>query len=464
MNSRQIPHDAAWLRIRLKRHIHELFRLAWPVMLSRLGIVFLALVDTIMVGFYSTDELAYLNLGNGTFIMVILVMAIGFMIGTLIHTSHAYGARDYAECGRVFRRSLPYSIMIGLVCTIVLLPGEFYFTLAGQTPELAREGGKVMTVLAIGFLGHLLYINGIFFLEGLGRPKPAVVIMMVGNILNIGLNYVLIFGEFGFPEMGAVGSAWATTVLRLLMGAFTIFYILKSPTFKRYNLRGYKPEKWASWKAQREKGFAAGMSLGVEVIAFAALTIFAGWIGTMALASYGVIFSIMTVPFMITAGLGAATSIRVGMARGRGDSKDMALAGITGFGLGGVILFIFAVLIWAFDNEIILAYTNDTALILFSIPLIAYAGLVIFFDGFQMIFGHALRGLGETWIPTGIQTFVYVIIMTPLSYYLAIPMGRGVMGLLEAVFYASVVSVALQGFHFFQKTRDAYPLIDRTKK
>jgi len=117
-----------------------------------------------------------------------------------------------------------------------------------------------------------------------------------------------------------------------------------------------------------------------------------------------------------------------------------------------------------FDRQIFSAYTNDQALILFSLPFIAYTGLVVFFDGFQMIFGYALRGLGETWIPTGIQTLVYVVIMTPLSYYLAIPLDRGVLGLLEAVFYASVVSVALQGFHFYQKTRDAYPLIDRTKK
>lgn len=462
MNTKPIPHDGAWLKARLFRHSHELFRLAWPVMLSRVGMVILAIVDTIMVGFYSTDHLAYLNLGNGTFIMVVLVMAIGFMMGTLIHTSQAFGAKDYAECGRVFRRSLPYSIGIGLVCTILLLPGEFYFTLAGQTPELAREGGKVMTVLAFGFLGHLTYVNGIFFLEGLGRPKPAVVIMLVGNFLNIGLNYVLIFGKLGFPEMGAVGSAWATTVLRLLMGAFTIYYILTSPTFKRYSLRNYTREKWASWKAQREKGLAAGISLGVEVIAFAALTVFAGWIGKLELASYGVIFNIMTIPFMISAGIGAATAIRVGMAKGRDDKKDTALAGITGFMLAGLILFVSGVLMWTLDDEIMLAYSNDPALIIFSIPLVAYAGVVIFFDGLQMVFGNALRGLGETWIPTGIQTFVYVIIMTPLSYYLAIPLGRGVWGLLEAVFYASVVSVALQGFHFYQKTRNAYPLIDRT--
>ncbi len=464
MNTGQIPHNSAWLKTRLFRHTAELFRLSWPVMLSRVGIVILAIVDTVMVGFYSTDHLAYLNLGNGTFIMVLLVMAIGFMMGTLIHASQAFGAKDYDECGRVFKRSLPYSIIIGLACTVLLLPGEFYFTLAGQTPELAREGGKVMTVLAIGFLGHLTYVNGVFFLEGLGRPKVAVVIMLVGNILNIGFNYVLIFGEFGFPEMGAVGSAWATTTLRLLMGGFTVFYILKSTTFQRYNLKNYKPEKWSSWKDQREKGWAAGISLGVEVVAFAALTVFAGWIGKLELASYGVIFNIMTIPFMITAGIGAATAIRVGMAKGRGDEKDTALAGITGFGLGGLILLISAILMWVLDDEIMLAYSNDPALIIFSIPLVTFTGVVIFFDGLQMVFGNALRGLGETWIPSGIQTFVYVVVMIPVSYYLAIPVGRGVMGLLEAVLYASVVSVALQGFYFYKKTKAAYPLIDKVQK
>ena len=461
MNKPAEIHDAGWLRKRFKRHVHELFRLAWPVMLSRLGIVVLIIVDTIMVGIYSTDELAYLNLGNGTFIMVVLVMAIGLLMGTLIHTSHAFGAKDYDECGRVFRRSLPYCIWIGLTCTILLLPGEFYFTLAELSPELAAEGGKVMTVLSFGLVGHLLYVNGIFFLEGLGRPKPAVVIMTVGNILNLGLNYVLIFGKLGFPEMGAVGSAWATTILRLLMGGATILYLFTSPTFHRYRLHSYRKEAWGSWRAQREKGHAAGLSLGVEVVAFAALTIFAGWIGKMALAAYGVIFNIMTVPFMITAGLGAATAIRVGMAKGRGDAKDTALAGLTGFGLGVAILLFSGVVIYLFDQEIFSFYTDDAALILFSLPFIAFTAYVIFFDGLQMVLGNALRGLGETWIPTGIQTFVYVIIMIPLSYYLAIPLGRGVLGLLEAVLYASVVSVALQGGHFLQRTRAAYPLIDK---
>jgi MATE family multidrug resistance protein len=461
MNKPAEIHDAGWLKGRIKRHSHELFRLAWPVMLSRLGIVALMVVDTIMVGIYSTDQLAYLNLGNGTFIMVVLVMAIGFLMGTLIHTSHAYGAKDYIECGRVFRRSLPYSIWIGLTCTVLLLPGEFYFTLAGQTPELAAQGGKVMTVLSFGLLGHLLYVNGIFFLEGLGRPKPAVVIMMVGNILNVGLNYVLIFGKLGFPEMGAEGSAWATTILRILMGGVTVLYILTSPTFHRYQLRSSRKEAWSSWKPQREKGHAAGLSLGVEVVAFAALTIFAGWISKMALASYGVIFSIMTVPFMVTAGLGAATAIRVGMARGRGDVKDTALAGLTGFSLGAVILLAAGIIIYFFDQEIFSLYTDDAALILFSLPFIAYTAYVIFFDGLQMVLGNALRGLGETWIPTGIQSIVYIIIMTPLSYYLAIPLGHGVLGLLEAVLYASIVSVALQGGHFLQRTRAAYPLIDK---
>ena len=245
------------------------------------------------------------------------------------------------------------------------------------------------------------------------------------------------------------------------MGGAVTLYILTSPTFQRYCLRNYKKEVWASWKLQREKGYAIGTSIGVEVAAFAALTVFAGWISTQALAAYGVIFNILTVPFMIVAGLGAATSIRVGMAKGRGDAKDTALAGITGIGLGGVILLAFSLIILIFDEEIFSFYTDDQGLILFALPFVAYTAYVTFFDGWQVVLANALRGLGETWIPTGIQSFVYIVVMMPISYYLAIPLGHGVLGLLESVFYASIVSVILQGLYFLHKTKAAYPLIEK---
>ena len=454
-------HDPGWLKDRLQRHTRALFRLGWPVALSRLGIVALALADTIMVGDYSTRELAYLNLGTNSLIMVFLVVAIGLLLGTLIHTANAYGRGDFEGCGRVLRRSLTYAVLLAAGCTLISLPGETLFLLTGQTPELAREGGKVMTILAFGLVGHLVYINVAFFLEGIAKPKPVLMVMIIGNALNIGLNYILIYGKLGFPEMGAAGSAWATTALRLLMMVMVLGYIALSPEIKKFRIFQPLKQPWLSWKGQRMKGYAAGFSLGMEVMAFAALNIFAGWLGTLSLAAYGVVFNIMMVPFMLAAGIGAATSVRVGMANARTDPRDTALAGWTGYAIGSFILIMCCIPIYFFAHKLFTLYSSDLMLIAFGAPFVAYSAYVIFFDGGQAILANALRGLGETWVPTGIQTIVYVIIMIPLSYVLAFTWGRGVPGLLEAVLYASIVSVVLQGWRFRHLTANAYPLVTR---
>lgn len=454
-------HSGEWFRERAARHGRELVRLAWPVMLSRLGIVTLGLADTIMVGAFSTLELAYLNLGSATMVMVYLVVAVGLLMGTLIETAHAYGAGDHKGCGRVFRRALPYAALIGLAAMALSLPGETLFLLTGQTPELAAEGGRVMAILGPGLIGHVVFVHATFFLEGIGRPKPVLAIMVIGNLLNIALNYLLIFGHGGFPALGAEGSAWATTTLRLAMMAMALGYLALAPSLGKFRVFGRTPGPWASWKPQRMKGYAAAFSLGVEVAAFAALAIFAGWLGTLALAAWGVVFNVMTIPFMLAAGLGAATAVRVGVANARRDPQDTALAGWTGFALGSAVLVACAIPIYLLAGPIFGLYSDDARLIAFGAPFVAFAAFVIYADGAQAVLANALRGLGETWVPTGIQTVVYIVIMIPASYALALPLGRGLSGLLEAVLYASIVSIVLQAWRFRWKTRAAYPLLGK---
>jgi MATE family, multidrug efflux pump len=454
-------HDTAWLKERLARHTAELARLAWPVMLSRLGIVTLGLADTIMVGLFSTRELAYLNLGNATLIMVFLVVAVGLLLGTLIETANAFGADDYKKCGRILRRSLPYAAWLGIAAMLVSLPGETFFRLTGQTPELAAGGGRVMTILAFGLVGHLVFVNVGFFLEGLGRPKPVMIIMLIGNALNIALNYVLIYGHLGFPAMGAAGSAWATTTLRLVMPALALTYVALAPSMKPYEIFSQAPERWREWAGQRERGFGAGLSLGVEVVAFAALGLFAGWLGTLPLAAWGVVFNVMTIPFMLAAGIGIATSVRVGHCNARRDLHDTALAGWTGYGVATVLLLVCVVPIYFLARPIFGLYTSDATLIGFGAPLVAYSAYVIVADSGQTVLANALRGLGEIWVPTAIQTLVYIVIMLPFCWALAFPFGRGITGLLEGVLIASVVSIALQGWRFWWRTRAAYPLVER---
>ena len=443
---------AEWRRQRLRRHVGEIMRLAWPTMLSRLGIMGLAVTDTIMVGRFSTDQLAYLSLGSSSVIMLILMIVIGLLIGTLVFSADAYGRGDWAECGAVWRRSLLFAILLGALATASAMPAETLLLATGQTPELSREGGRVMFVLGLGLGGHILFVVCTFFLEGIERPKAGMYAMVAANLANIGLNYMLVYGHGGFPALGAEGSAWATTILRILLAGGMVLYVLFAPSLAKYRIRRRHLTPWRDWRAQRHMGYASGVSLGAEVVAFAALSLFAGWLGKLPLAAYGLIFNIMTLPFMLALGVGTATGVRVGIANARADAADATLAGWTGLTISTLGLLLASVLIFVFGPKILGLYSSDPALVALALPLVALVSWVIILDGDQAVLANALRGLGETWIPTLIQSIAYIAVMLPVSWALALPLGRGVAGLLEALIVGSVVSVVLQSWWFRVKS------------
>ena len=407
-----------------------------------------------MVGHYSTQQLAYLNLGSTTLFFIFLVGVIGLSMGTLIKTASAYGKEDYIAAGDVLSRGLPYGFIIGCVSLVLCMPANWLLLLTGQTPDMASEGGRVMTVLGYGLVAHILYVQVVFFLEGIERPKVAMYMMLIANVANVFVNYALIYGNWGFPEMGAVGSAWASTIIRIMLAIMILYYLFTSRAFKKYQIKFMDFRTlyvdWQKWRHQRAIGYSAFVGLSAEIGAFAVLGIFTGWIGTLAIASWGIIMNVMTIVFMIAAGMGNAASVRVGIAHGRNDLRDASLAGWTAFLLSGIGLIAASLGLHFYGVEIVGIYTSDSAILKYAPPLITFLGLVMFLDGQQAILANSLRGLGETWVPMSIQVFCYVGIMMPASYYLAFPMGRGVFGLLEAIIIASFFSVVLQGlrFHF----------------
>ena len=441
-----------WNKSRFYRQVRALLGLAGPAIISRVGVAFLATVDTLMVGLYSTQELAYLNLGNSTLVMLLLVASIGLLIGTLVKTADAYGREDFEAAGKVWTQALPYALGISIFILLICMPAEWLFNISGLSDELSHEGGKVMMVLGLSLPGHVIYVHSLFFLEGIERPKVGMYMMIIANIINVGLNYGLIYGSFGLPEMGAVGSAWATTIGRTLLAVAIIFYIFKAKSLHKYKISFDFSQKWNSWKHQRELGYAASISLAAEVSAFTFLIVVAGWLGTLELASFGIVMNVMTLGFMVAAGMGVAASVRVGIGKSRGDYGDAGLAGWTAVLLGGVGMVLVAVVLYFFNTDITELYSTDLRVIEYTAPLLIFVGLVLLFDGEQAVLANCLRGLGESWQPMGLQIFAYWLVMIPLSYYLAIPCGRGSRGLLEAVLIASIFSSFLQGTLFHWKT------------
>ena len=445
-------HFDKWDKVRVKRQFSQLVNLSIPIILQRLGIMMLGIVDTAMVARYSTTEVAFQGIANSAIGSTLIVAIIGLMMGTMVLTSNAFGAKDYKECGHIWRRSMPYGLAIGIVGMIVCLFGEQLLLMAGQTSEIAQGGGEVARVLSIGILMTGLMLGSQFFLEGINRPLPGMVFMMIANVINIFLNWVLVWGHLGFDPMGAVGSAWATSIIRTFLTIALFVYIFQKLDREKYGIMDKVNMKWAFWKKHRHIGYAAGLTNTIEHLGFAVLYVFAGFLGNISLGALPIAFTVFGVPFMICYGVAGATAVRVGIARGRGDHQDMALAGMCGLAFNGMICLPMMVLLYFFPGFIANLFSEDALLVAATIPLIALSVWMLFMDTAQTVMGNALRGAQDIWMPAFYYVICYSILMIPLAYYLTFTLDHGTIGLIECTIFASFLSMILLSTRFFYLT------------
>jgi len=437
---------------RLRSHVGELLRLAAPVIVSRAGLMVMMAVDTAIVGRYGAQDLAYFGLAHLP-ANVMVGTGVGLMMGTVAATAYALGAGKPEECGLALRRSLPYALLLGVLMAVIALFGEPLFRLAGQAPDVAAGGAAVLAVLGLGMPGMMLYITAGFFLEGLKRPVPVMLAMLAGNLANFGLAYALVWGAFGLPALGAVGSGWATSIVRWGMGLGLLAYVWRMADRDRWHVRGPWRGWWRDGARQRKLGYAAGLSIGVESSAFAALGLIAGMVSPLALGAYTVGLNVIAVPFMAAVGLASATAVRVAVAYGRGDRLDMALAGWTGLAVTSAILALVGVL-YRYAPELVAGiYASDAELLARVVPLIAFSAWILVVDGGQTVMANALRGRHDVWVPTVLHFVSYAVVMIPVSAVLVFVLERAERGLFEGIFIASVVSVTILSLRFAHLSR-----------
>jgi len=427
-------------------------RLSWPVIVARSGVMAMALVDTIMVGHYSTTELAYLSIGLMPFMPVFLIM-LGMVMGTVVMAATAFGMENFKECGAVWRRSMPYAVVMGLGGCIIALFGQELLSMAGQAPALAENGGRIMFILGLSLPAYLVTITSSLFLEGIKRPKPAMLAMIVANIVNVGLNWVFVYGHLGFPAMGAEGSAITTAVVRWLLAIVIVAYIWMMPDQHKFAVRLAPTGGWRAWAEQRRIGYSSAASIGGESVAFACIGLFAGWLGEVPLAAYSITHNLISMAFMVSLGVASATVVRVGIARGRGDRADLQLAGWTGLGVNLVFMAVIGCVFGLFPGLLAGVYSNDAAVIATAAPLIAFCGIIIIADGGQAVMVNAVRGAGGIWAPALIQNFAFMVVLVPLGWWLGIANGRGAIGLYEAVFTATILSLLMLSMRFLKVSR-----------
>lgn len=436
----------------LRGQLTDLVRLAVPVIVARAGLMTMVTVDTLVVGQYGTRDLAYLGLA-GAIQGALMATMVGLLLGTIVLTAQTIGAGREGEAGAVFHRSLPYAVLVGVAGMIVCFFGEPLFVLLGQAPDIAAGAGDVMAVYGFGMIGAALFVTASFFLEGLKRPMAGVVATLVANVANAFLDWALVFGRLGFPELGAEGSAWATTVIRWGMGLGLLAYIWWLPEAERFGIRRRTARPWSSGGEQRRLGYAAGLSNGMEAGAFSALTVFAGWLGPLAIGAYTIGLNLLALPFMAALGFAAATAVQVGSAYGAGNRPATARAGWLGLAVTSVVLGLVGIGFWLFPVTIAHGFTQDPALVALTVPAVAFMAYILVADGGQVVMAQALRGRSDAWVPTALHFVSYFAVMMPVSYLLAFHADRGVMGLFEGIFVASLVSVSVLSARFWWLNR-----------
>lgn len=438
---------AETMATRLWRHWLSLFRLSWPVVLNRAGLVLMAVVSLVMVGRYDTAALAGFALGIAV-VMPLLVAGIGCLVGVMAVTARECGAGG-GEAPAVALRGLHWAAAVGVVAS---LPAAFagpVLLLIGQEPALAASGARVAWYWAPGVFLHLLFVAATFWLEGTGRTRPGLVAMAGANVANLVLSWLLIGGRLGAPELGADGAALANTLARLVMIVFFLAWMLRLPElapYRRITLWG--PGGWAAGREMRRIGLAGGASYFLETMAFATMVQAAGLLGEAPLAAYSILHNIETTVFMVALGLSVATSVQVGQAAGRGDAPEAVFSGLAGLAAAMAVIGVIGLGLLAIAPQVVGFYSSDPALIARAAPLIAILCVVMVFDSGQVVLGQANRAMGDSWGTTLAFFLAFFCVMIPVGLMLGFRTPLAEAGLFIGTGIGCATAMILLGYRF----------------
>lgn len=431
----------------LSYHLKRTVALALPVMAARAGLVIMFTVNAIFCGWQGTTALA--DLGAAAIPQVtLMVVGVGLLIGTIILTAQAAGSERYLDCGRALRAGLTIAFCVGILFMLVLSPAESLLKLFRQPPETFAGGGRALAILGYSLPGILMFSACSFFLEGINRPIPGMVIALAGNLINLGLNWVFVLGHLGAPEMGAAGSALATTITRWCMLAAIATYILMMKDRVKY---GALP--WFSLNAETLKhmlrlGLPLAFAIGTETACFNMMIYMAGWLGSTELATMYATINFTSFVYMLTLGLSTAASVRVGNAIGRRNAGDVARAGWTAVGLELVVMGIVAGVTALLAQKIAGAYTQDPLVLSLLTAALTLTTLLFIVDGLQGVLMGALRGTADTLIPTIVYIVSFVVVGLPMGYVIGFLQGVGVPALIWSLISALIVAATGLGWRF----------------
>ncbi len=431
-----------------KAHVRSNFFLAYPVMLSMLGQVMTGVADSVMVGWTGAIPLAASSFAN-IFFSVPLFFGVGVSYAITPLVAEAAGAGDQSKIIAILKNGTLINVVVGLLLVVLIFSVEPFMIYMGQPIEVVELGVPYLSIIAISLIPTMIFQTYRQFAEGLERTRMAMVIVIGSNLINIVLNYILIFGKYGFPEMGLNGAGWATLIARCVMALSMMLYVYYGKRFTAFQ-KGFSFGSYSRSLVSKmlHIGLPAGSQFIFEAGAFGLSAIMMGWLGTTALAAHQIAINLATISYMTTSGLGAAATIRVGIFLGQRDKRNLRSAAFTMI-LMGVFLMTAWALLFIFGRYFLPSlYIDDPAVIEFTASLLIIAAFFQLSDGIQVVCAGALRGLQDVKIPSVLIFVAYWIIALPLGYWLAFPLGLGANGIWIGLFVGLTLTATAMVIRF----------------
>jgi len=429
-------------------------QLAYPVMLGQLGHVFVGFADNIMVGELGAAPLAAVSLAN-SLVFIAFSIGIGFTLAITPLVAEADGEKNFKSGNSYFQHGILMSFVLGLILCALLFLLKPFMSMMHQPKEVVVYALPYFDIIAYSMVPLLVFQSYKQFADGLSQTKYAMRAAVVANIINIGLNYILIYGKLGFPRLELVGAGIGTLISRLIMLGFIVYMVHNKKVFRPFvsSLRFSNIEKKVLKKVFH-LGYPSAMQMLFEIGLFSTAILLAGMIGTYEQAANQIALNLATITFMIAIGLGVTATVRVGNQKGLKRYKDLKRIALSVFLLMFLINVVFASGFILFRDLLPYAYIDNFEVIKIASSLLIVAGLFQVSDGAQVVLLGALRGLQDVKVPMFYTFVAYWLIGFPICYYLGLHTNMKTVGVWIGLLVSLTASAIMLYLRFYKLTKN----------
>jgi len=413
------------------RHLRELLVLGLPLVGSSGAQFAIHMTDTLMLGWYDVTALAAVTLGS-TFFFILFIVGAGFGFAVMPKAAAAAATGDSARVRQVTRMGVWLGLFFALLVLPLMLFSEPLFLLAGQDPKLAALASDYLSIIGFGMAPALAMVTLRSFLSALEYTTVQLVVTVMAVFANAGFNYVLIFGNFGAPELGLQGAAIASVSMQVLpLIGLTVYALRKLPQYAL--LQAWWQPHWSIFTEVARMGIPIGLTTFAESALFTASAIMMGWLGEIPLAAHGIALQLAGITFMFHVGMSQAATIRTGAAYGRQDRANLQRGAMVAFAVSLAFGTLVVACFIAFPEALVAIFVDPdeparAAVIAAGATLVLVAAAFQFVDAMQIMVLGVLRGLQDTTVPMFLASISYWLIGMPASYVLGFVLNLGAKG------------------------------------